>query len=165
MQQNNPSHKTPTPGKTTGAQKDNEVINIELPEVKDIPGQEHIKPAPMGELADITASSDDEEGKGLLDDLNSEDEDEEIENESDVTREERERLDESANTTPGDEDAIALRDAALDDTDEDGDPLNEKVGGTEWSGADLDVPGSELDDDQEDIGEEDEENNHYSQGQ
>lgn len=32
------------------------------------------------------------------------------------------------------------------------------------SGDDLDVPGSELDDSQEDIGEEDEENNYYSLG-
>ncbi|RYJ37777.1 MULTISPECIES: hypothetical protein [Flavobacterium] len=31
-------------------------------------------------------------------------------------------------------------------------------------GNDLDVPGSELDDDQEDIGSEDEENNYYSEG-
>ena len=31
-------------------------------------------------------------------------------------------------------------------------------------GADLDVPGSELDDDQEDVGNEDEENNFYSIG-
>jgi hypothetical protein len=32
------------------------------------------------------------------------------------------------------------------------------------SGSDLDVPGSELDDDQENIGSEDEENNYYSLG-
>lgn len=32
------------------------------------------------------------------------------------------------------------------------------------SGRDLDVPGSELDDDMEDIGSEDEENNYYSLG-
>ncbi|TPG37899.1 hypothetical protein [Flavobacterium pectinovorum] len=31
-------------------------------------------------------------------------------------------------------------------------------------GNDLDVPGSELDDEQEDIGSEDEENNYYSEG-
>lgn len=35
---------------------------------------------------------------------------------------------------------------------------------TDHSGDDLDVPGSELDDEQEDIGEEDEENNYYSLG-
>lgn len=38
---------------------------IDLPEVADIPGQEHIKPAPLGDLADVTASSADEEGEGL----------------------------------------------------------------------------------------------------
>lgn len=39
---------------------------------------------------------------------------------------------------------------------------NEKNDGL--TGSDLDVPGSELDDDQEDIGSEDEENNYYSLG-
>jgi len=37
--------------------------------------------------------------------------------------------------------------------------------GPDLSGDDLDVPGSELDDDEEDIGSEDEENNFYSRGQ
>lgn len=41
---------------------------IDLPEVHDIPGQTHIKPAPLGELADTTISSADEEGEGLFDD-------------------------------------------------------------------------------------------------
>ncbi len=35
---------------------------------------------------------------------------------------------------------------------------------TNHTGDDLDVPGAELDDDEEDIGEEDEENNYYSLG-
>jgi hypothetical protein len=34
----------------------------------------------------------------------------------------------------------------------------------DMSGGDLDIPGSELDDEQEDIGSEDEENNYYSLG-
>ena len=34
----------------------------------------------------------------------------------------------------------------------------------DMTGGDLDIPGSELDDDQELIGSEDEENNHYSIG-
>jgi len=34
---------------------------LDLPEVKDIPGQEHITVPPLGELGDVTASSDDEE--------------------------------------------------------------------------------------------------------
>jgi hypothetical protein len=42
--------------------------------------------------------------------------------------------------------------------------LNEKDFEEDMSGADLDIPGSELDDDFENIGNEDEENNHYSIG-
>ncbi|SHN30148.1 hypothetical protein [Chitinophaga sp. CF418] len=131
-----------------------------LPDVSDIPGQEHIHVPPLGELADTTISSDDEEGKGILDD---EDEDD-IDNESDVTEEERRDLETSANVTPGEEDADSLRRASLDSTDDDGDPLNEGSFGEETSGADLDVPGAELDDENEDIGAEDEENNTYSRG-
>ena len=41
---------------------------------------------------------------------------------------------------------------------------NEKTFDDDKSGDDLDVPGAELDDDQEMIGNEDEENNHYSIG-
>jgi hypothetical protein len=41
---------------------------------------------------------------------------------------------------------------------------NEKDFNEDVSGKDLDVPGSELDDDQENIGSEDEENNYYSLG-
>ena len=41
---------------------------------------------------------------------------------------------------------------------------NEKNFNQDKSGADLDIPGSELDDEQEDIGSEDEENNGYSIG-
>jgi len=41
---------------------------------------------------------------------------------------------------------------------------NEKDFNSDKSGADLDVPGSELDDNQEKIGNEDEENNYYSLG-
>ena len=41
---------------------------------------------------------------------------------------------------------------------------NEKDFEEDKSGSDLDVPGSELDDDNENIGSEDEENNYYSLG-
>ena len=47
-----------------------DIANLDLPEVSDIPGQENITVPPMGELADTTISSDDEEGRGLLDNLN-----------------------------------------------------------------------------------------------
>ncbi|MDP1622676.1 MAG: hypothetical protein Q8M08_10110 [Bacteroidales bacterium] len=42
--------------------------------------------------------------------------------------------------------------------------LNEKNFEDDMSGDDLDVPGSELDDQQEKVGSEDEENNYYSLG-
>ena len=42
--------------------------------------------------------------------------------------------------------------------------LNEKNFKQDVTGGDLDVPGAELDDDQENIGSEDEENNLYSLG-
>jgi hypothetical protein len=42
--------------------------------------------------------------------------------------------------------------------------LNEKNFEEDVSGGDLDIPGSELDDQQENSGNEDEENNHYSIG-
>jgi hypothetical protein len=38
-----------------------EVTSINLPDVDDIPGQENIHVPPLGELADTTVSSDDEE--------------------------------------------------------------------------------------------------------
>jgi hypothetical protein len=42
--------------------------------------------------------------------------------------------------------------------------LNEKNFEDDVSGDDLDIPGTELDDEMERIGSEDEENNHYSRG-
>lgn len=47
---------------------------------------------------------------------------------------------------------------------EDPGKLNEKNFKQDVSGGDLDIPGAELDDEQEDIGSEDEENNLYSLG-
>lgn len=127
---------------------------LDLPEVKDIPGQEHVRPLVGGELADTTISSADEEGSGLLDT----DEDNIMDKEADVDRIEREllrRSSESMSTIDDDQ----LNRAHLDSTDDDGTPLNE---GIDNSGADLDVPGAEADDINEDLGEEDEENNSYS---
>jgi hypothetical protein len=45
-----------------------ETVNLNLPDVKDIPGQENIIPAPPGEMADETVSSADEEGDELFED-------------------------------------------------------------------------------------------------
>ena len=82
-------------------------------------------------------------------------------NEGNVTDAERDALRDAANETPGVVDDENLEAAELDQTDEDGTPLNEE---TDRSGSDLDVPGSEEDDANEAIGEEDEENNSYSLG-
>lgn len=124
-----------------------EDTTIELPDVEDIPGQEHIRPAPLNGLGDTTAASGDEEGKRILE--NDDDLDE-----SDVTPIEKELLQQTSESTGSDEDQDA-RNAKVDNTDEDGEPLNED---------DLDIPGSEDDDENEEIGEEDEENNEYSLG-
>lgn len=131
--------------------EEKEVI-LNLPEVKDIPGQEHVRPMPPGEYADLTISSADEEADDLFD------EEDEFSDDTNVTKEEKELLRRSSESMASDEDED-VRKAALDKTDADGTPLNEKVN---LSGRDLDVPGSEDDDENEDIGEEDEENNSYS---
>lgn len=146
-----------------------EEVEMTLPDVSDIPGQEHVQVPPLGQLADTTISSDDEEGKGLLDDDedlqdNNMNEADALQDDTDVTDAERTALEDSANITPGEEDADGLRRATLDSTDDDGEPLNEAGFGKETSGADLDIPGAELDDSNEAVGGEDEENNPYSMG-
>jgi len=128
---------------------------LDLPDVKDIPGQEHIHVPKMGEFADTTISSDDEEGVGILDD---EDENEMAAG-SNVTREEKKALRDAAEKTMDVNDEQNLAQAQLDKRDEDGELLNER---TDVSGSDLDIPGSEEDDVNEEIGEEDEENNSFS---
>lgn len=155
----------------TDSPRDNERLRpdettIDLPEVRDIPGQEHIHVLPLGELADTTISSDDEEGVGILDDLNDEDEDDgsiRMGRATDLTSNEGSLLETAANfhdTT----DENSLRRASLDNTDFEGEHLNEASFGEEQSGSDLDIPASEADDSNENIGEEDEENNSYSLG-
>ncbi|MEO8413724.1 MAG: hypothetical protein ABI472_08700 [Ginsengibacter sp.] len=138
-----------------------EITTLDLPDVADIPGQENIVPVSVGELADITASSADEEGNDIFDD----DIDEDIDNDPDsnVSASEQEDLEEAANDMPT-EDDINLRESALDNTDEDGTQLNEGSFKNDVAGTDLDVPGAEDDDEDEEIGEEDEENNDYSLG-
>lgn len=137
-----------------------EEATIDLPDVSDIPGQENITPMPLGELADTTISSDDEEGIGIFDDETVLSGDPA----SDVSRLEKDQLREAANFR-GTEDEVSLRKASLDSRDMEGARLNERGFGQEISGKDLDVPGSEADDANESIGEEDEENNSYSIGQ
>ncbi len=143
-----------------------EEVTIDLPEVKDIPGQEHVHVPPLGELADTTISSDDEEGAGLLDELNGEEEDSLIKTgttDTDITSAERETLERSDNYTPT-RDEERLQRASMDNKDFEGDALNEGSFGSERTGSDLDTSGIDEDDANEEIGEEDEENNQYSLG-
>jgi hypothetical protein len=138
---------------------------IDMPEVKDIPGQEHVHVPPMGELADTTISSDDEEGVGLLDELNEEEGDDEIimGTEADITTADRETLERGDDYMPTrDEDRLAQ--ASMDSTDFEGEPLNEASFGPERTGRDLDTGDIGDDDAMENIGEEDEENNQWSLG-
>lgn len=75
-------------------------------------------------------------------------------NEADVSAEDLAILD-AADQNMDRTDSNNLQQAKLDSVDDDGDMLNED---------ELDVPGSEEDDENESIGEEDEENNYYSLG-
>jgi hypothetical protein len=137
---------------------------IDMPEVRDIPGQEHIHVPALGELADTTISSDDEEGVGILDDLNDEDDASvRMGTDADLTANDRSML-ETADNFHTTQDEDNLRRATMDNTDFEGEPLNEASFGDEQSGSDLDIPISETDDANESIGEEDEENNAYSLG-
>lgn len=81
---------------------------------------------------------------------------------SEITPAERSMLDESIENSMT-TDSLNLNRSKLDNTDNEGVPLNEQSSGDDLSGSDLDVPGSEDDDENEEIGEEDEENNNYSQ--
>ena len=68
-----------------------------------------------------------------------------------------------ADLTPDDLAALGSPDRSNDGGDDE--ILDALELGPDFSGDDLDVPGSEADDDMEDLGSEDEENNYYSRGQ
>jgi len=138
-----------------------EPVIMDMPEVKDIPGQENIKVPQFREMQDVTISSAGEEGDGILDDLNTGSE-EISSSEADITPQEKKILKKSARHQPTEE-TEDFNKMALDETDNDGERLNEKGIKQDRSGGDLDTPGADLDDEDENIGEEDEENNIYSQ--
>lgn len=140
----------------TDSRKDQEKLRpeatvIDLPDPEDIPGQEHIKPPTLESFVDDTISSADEEGPVRTKKSKNRDEAREI------FKEEDEGLNDST-----DSEDYNLRRAELDNTDDEGDPLNEEGFGEDLSGEDLDIPGAGDDDDDEEIGEEDEENNSWS---
>ncbi|RYZ00094.1 MAG: hypothetical protein EOO11_02770 [Chitinophagaceae bacterium] len=140
-----------------------EETTIELPDVKDIPGQEFVNPPPPGMMADTTISSADEEGEGLFDD----DEEDEIDivmgTEADVSSAERQALERSETYMPT-RDEERLQQAAMDNSDFDGEALNEASFGDEQTGADLDVPGAADGTRTDAMGQGDEENQGFSLG-
>ncbi|RYY62277.1 MAG: hypothetical protein EOO05_03400 [Chitinophagaceae bacterium] len=82
--------------------------------------------------------------------------------EADVTEEDIALLGDKDQDLDGGDDEDFNR-ASLDDTDEDGDPLNENSSGMSATGDDLDMP-EEDDQGSDDLGNEDEENKYYSLG-
>jgi hypothetical protein len=133
---------------------------IDLPDVKDIPGQEFVNAPPMGSLGDTTISSNDEEGTSVFD--QDDDEDLRTGTEADVNREERKALEQIDYMPTRDEDN--LQRARMDNVDFQGEPLNERGFGEERSGRDLDVPGNTDETKTESMGQGDEENKYYSLG-
>lgn len=138
-----------------------EEITIDLPDVKDIPGQEFVHAPPMGMMADTTISSADEEGEGLFNDEDL-DEDEDISDDSNVTRTEKQLLANTEYKESGDNDR--LRQARLDNTDFQGERLNEGSFGERQTGSDLDIPEETDETTTESMGQGDEENKYYSLG-
>jgi len=139
----------------TDPQRDQERLRpdegtIDMPEVRDIPGQEHVHVPTLGELGDTTISSDDEEGAGLLDELNDEEEDEDtlirMGTGADISANDREMLQRGDDYMPT-RDEDRLNQASMDNTDFEGEALNESGFGPERSGEDLDT--NETEDDEE----------------
>jgi len=110
---------------------------IDLPDVKDIPGQEFVNVPPLDALGDTTIASDDEEGRRVFDTDDSEDL--RRGNDADVSRDERKTLEQTDYLPTKDEDN--LHNARMDNVDFQGEPLNERSFGEERSGRDLDSEG------------------------
>ena len=84
------------------------------------------------------------------------------ENNQNIKNKSTEELAKDAKVTKEDLEALGPKDANLSDDGGDDEQLIERKRKVDFTGDDLDVPGSELDDAQERIGSEDEENNLYS---
>jgi hypothetical protein len=135
---------------------------IDLPDVKDIPGQEFVNVPVIGEMADTTAASDDEEGVGVFDLDDSEDFTDGTE--GDVQPDELEVLRDTTYMPTPDEDR--LRQARMDNVDFQGEPLNEGSFGEGQllSGGDLDIDTGRDETRTDALGQGDEENKLYSEG-
>ncbi|MBA2746898.1 MAG: hypothetical protein H0U44_11795 [Flavisolibacter sp.] len=164
MTNNRLEGKSSIPGDLPDSESDleklqNEETYIDLPDVKDIPGQEFVTAPPLGELADTTIASDDEEGVGVFDLDDSEDLT--PGNDGNVRRDERIALADTEHLPTRDENN--LKRARHDNTDFQGSPLNEKSFGEVTSGVDLDI--DTPDETKTDaMGQGDEENKYYSLG-
>lgn len=153
------------PGDLPDSEKDRKEMQteetfIDLPDVKDIPGQEFVHVPALNSLGDTTTASDDEEGRDVFDLDDSEGF--VPGTEADVSRDQRKALEQTDYMPTRDEDNLVR--ARMDNADFENEPLEEKGFGEIKTASDLDVPGSENDDLDENIGEEDEENNDYSLG-
>ena len=163
---NRTERKSSVPNDLPDSREDSEKLEpeetyIDLPDVKDIPGQEFVNAPPAGMMSDTTISSDDEEGRSVFE----QDDEEDLRttgNDADVSAAERKALERADYMPSRDEDN--LRRAALDNTDFAGDRLNEKGFGEEMSGDDLDIPDSTDETTTDAMGQGDEENKFYSLG-
>lgn len=134
---------------------------IDLPDVKDIPGQEFVNVPSIGEMADTTISSADEEGEGVFgrdDRVNAAPGSPDF----DVRPDELQALRDTTYMPTRDEDN--LRQARMDNVDFQGEPLNEASfgEGQSLSGADLDTGDMPDETTTEALGQGDEENKIYS---
>lgn len=138
-----------------------EEIVLDLPDVKDIPGQEFVNVPSIGEMADTTISSADEEGEGVFgaNDVNAAPGSADF----DVRPDELEALRDTTYMPTRDEDR--LRQARMDNVDFQGEPLNEKGfgEGQSLSGDDLDIDTGGDDTTTDVMGQGDEENELYSE--
>ncbi len=130
-----------------------EETTINLPDVKDIPGQEFVNAPSIGEMADTTASSSDEEGDSIFERDDSRGFS--SGNDADVRPDELQALRDTTYMPTRDEDN--LRQARMDNVDFQGEPLNEESfgEGQRLSASDLDTdteqegPQSDAMDDEE----------------
>jgi hypothetical protein len=160
-----------TPGKDSTASKrkkdkleEDTDAYIEIPDVADIPGQEKITNAGVPRaMSDTTIASDDEEGIRDGKDLLAEDDNVDIVmgTEADVTEEDLALLGDKDQDMDMNDDEL-VRKEGLDDTDLDGDPLNEAAVDEDSTGEDLDMPESGDEDARKEM--DDEENDYYSLG-
>jgi hypothetical protein len=160
MTNNRLEGRSSVPGDLPDSKEDKEKLGsdetyIDLPDVKDIPGQEFVNAPPLGALGDTTISSADEEGESVFGDN-------ERGTDFNVSREERAALEDTEYMPTTDENN--LRRARMDSTDFQNEPLNERSFGEEISGEDLDTANESEGANDDSIDQGDEENQNFSLG-